>query len=149
MGTAPDTVRRITVPDIREKLWGYEVVFANHELYCGKALHVLPNGNACSLHFHRKKHETFCVEYGVLNLQVLDPRSGSFRADELKAYIMEPGSSIVVPPMWAHRFWVDKEVCRFIEISTQDFADDSIRLVKSGPSPETLTSLEQYEFNVE
>jgi quercetin dioxygenase-like cupin family protein len=129
------TFTRLTA--FERKLWGYERVLVNHKLYCGKILTVLPNGNACSLHYHAKKHETFHVIRGELFVQTLREASG-----KLESYILAAGATLVLPPRVAHRFWANKEVCDFVETSTHDDPKDSIRLVKSGPIPKSLVSLE-------
>lgn len=122
------------MPELVKKLWGYERVIVNHALYCGKILTVIPNGTACSLHYHIKKHETFHVLRGELLIQTCG-RDKQFAPQSL---VLHPGSTLVLPPWTAHRFWAEKEVCDFLEISTHDEPEDSIRLIKSGPRPDSL-----------
>lgn len=119
-----------------KKKWGYETHIVNHVLYCGKILTVSQRKVACSLHYHAKKHETFHILRGALHLQTLLPtgRTGG--------YILKAGSTLVLPPRTAHRFWIEGEVCDFIEVSTMDDPDDSIRIFKSGPAPESLATFE-------
>ena len=46
-----------------EKPWGYELVFAATDRYCGKIIFVRA-GEQLSLQFHRKKDETIYVQSG-------------------------------------------------------------------------------------
>lgn len=123
-------------PKLTKKLWGYERLIVNHKLYCGKILTVLPNGNACSLHYHVKKHETFHVLRGELMIQTFVKQEKFF--DKAQALVLHPGSTLVLPPYTAHRFWTEGEVCDFVEISTHDDPEDSIRFAKSGIRPASL-----------
>jgi hypothetical protein len=61
---------RLIPAKIVTKLWGYEKHLVNTELYCGKILVALPNGMACSIHYHKRKTETFHVLKGRLFLQL-------------------------------------------------------------------------------
>ena len=73
------------------KLWGYEKHLVNSELYCGKILVALPNGMACSIHYHKKKTETFHILKGRLHLQLfaLDGRL-------TEQSVLNPGDSLTL-----------------------------------------------------
>jgi D-lyxose ketol-isomerase len=110
------------------KLWGYEKHLVNSELYCGKILVALPNGMACSIHYHKKKTETFHILKGRLHLQLFTIEGKLVTERDLMA-----GDSLTLPPLTPHRFWAAEEVCEFLEVSTHDAPEDSYRLVDSGP----------------
>jgi D-lyxose ketol-isomerase len=113
---------------IVKKLWGYEKHLVNTKLYCGKILVALPNGMACSIHYHKKKTETFHILKGRLHLQLFT-LEGKFLTER----DLTVGDSLTLPPLTPHRFWAADEVCEFLEVSTQDAPEDSYRLVDSGP----------------
>lgn len=124
-------------PEHVTKLWGYETIFTNNYLYCGKILTCLPNGNACSIHYHKRKTETFHVLRGKLQLEVYY-QYGDLVSYEVKLNMkleLLPGQSVTIPPFVPHRFWTRDEVAEFIEVSTTDYLDDSYRLVQAGPIP--------------
>jgi quercetin dioxygenase-like cupin family protein len=123
-------------PKYEAKLWGFEQIIVNRE-YCGKILTALPNGFACSFHFHRLKHETFHVIRGQLILQVSTvDESGKRRFKNAShEFVLKTGQTFIVPPFNAHRFWAVDEPAVFVEFSTHDKSDDSYRLVPSGPAP--------------
>jgi mannose-6-phosphate isomerase-like protein (cupin superfamily) len=146
------TFRFLDTPRIVPKLWGYEVCICNvleacHEKgYACKLLNLVPyndavvdNGvNACSIHYHMDKTETFFVLKGVLFLQIFLLRPG-MEADvdlsnfeEPKDFVMYPGTGVTLEAQVAHRFWTRDVITTVIEASTLDDAYDSYRLVGSG-----------------
>ncbi len=40
-----------------DKGWGYELIWATNELYCGKIMVFSKKGNKFSMHFHREKQK--------------------------------------------------------------------------------------------
>lgn len=135
---------RVHIP----KLWGYERIIVNNDLYCSKKLTVLPNGNACSIHYHKKKDETFFVTQGELLMEIYRPLPGfELRRDSgipltmsdfdrpIFKKLQQGSGPIRIRPYVAHRFWAKNVVCEFDETSTPDDPADSYRLVESGPIP--------------
>lgn len=124
------------VIETRPKLWGQEEILVNNDLYCGKRLTVLNKGLACSLHWHLKKLETFFIATGVLYLQVLPE---GHDAGWPTCLVLHPNTSLTIQRGVRHRFWSGADSdCVFYEFSTHDEADDSIRVIPSGPIPEKL-----------
>lgn len=111
------------------KTWGYELVFANNEEYCGKKLFV-KNGLWSSdgnFHYHKKKDETFFVIEGILKLDFC--RTENYY--DLQSISLYPGDFIRLLPYTRHRFTsISNEPlygCKFIEVSTTDEETDSYR----------------------
>lgn len=140
-------------PKFIQKLWGHEQIIVNKK-YCGKILTVLPNGNACSIHYHKKKHETFHILEGDLFLQLfgwIAPKmnkmwgalGGSLIDSEGNRWVhtatrvLLKGQTLILPAMVAHRFWTVNQSAVFAEFSTHDDPDDSYRILESGPAPKT------------
>lgn len=124
------TQLRLIPTRIVPKLWGYEKHLVNTQLYCGKILVALPNGMACSIHYHKKKTETFHVLKGRLHLQLF-----TIDGKLTEQSVLNGGDSLTLAPLTPHRFWATDEICEFLEVSTQDMPDDSYRIVDSGPAP--------------
>ena len=101
-----------------KKVWGWERVICNSPLYCGKILY-LRKGYRCSIHHHEKKDETFYILRG----QVLMEVGG-------KDYAMELGDAVHIAPGVKHRF-TGISGAEILEVSTEDFADDSYRTTQS------------------
>jgi mannose-6-phosphate isomerase-like protein (cupin superfamily) len=105
------------------KGWGYEIWIANNEKYCGKILHIV-KGKKTSWHYHNIKDEVLYVKSGRITFThspIDNPRVQSTFT------IMEEGDSFHVPVGLRHQLHalVDSEI---IEISTQHFDEDSIRV---------------------
>ena len=52
-----------------EKPWGYELIWALTDVYCGKVLFVKA-GHSLSLQFHREKDESWLVQSGRAKLEL-------------------------------------------------------------------------------
>ena|SRR6266496_866398 len=107
-----------TVP----KGWGKELWVHNDEKYCGKIL-VLNKGKRCSLHFHIKKHETFYVIKGSVQVVLVDKDSAK------TTLTMKPGDALEIPPGLMHYF-KGLENAEIAEFSTEHFDEDSYRAEK-------------------
>jgi mannose-6-phosphate isomerase-like protein (cupin superfamily) len=101
------------------KPWGYELIWAENELYVGKILHI-DAGQALSLQYHREKDETIHLLRGVLSLEVARPRQPRRR---LKLAV---GQSFRITPGLRHRMTAVED-CDVLEASTPQL-DDVVRL---------------------
>lgn len=104
------------------KTWGHERIVENNDLYCLKILVCedriwSSNGK---YHYHKMKDETFLVIEGVLEIEI------ETEIGFMSKYYTE-GSSIRIKPGVKHRFRSVSRRCKFIEASTQNFEEDSIR----------------------
>jgi len=122
-----------SIPKLVIKKWGTEEIIVNSN-YCGKRLTVMP-GYACSIHYHIKKTETFFVLDGRLTLELYRPHGIGNQLDLIGCKLLHAGRALTIEPMTPHRFWAYSEPVRFMEFSTPDEAEDSIRLCESGPIP--------------
>lgn len=134
-------------------LWGMEIILCRVKTgkdkdgnilgYTGKELVVMPNGMASSIHFHVRKTETFCVERGILELEVFkrwprNPKKKCAVELDFKTELV-PGDTCTLYPLTPHRFSAKRAIVIFKEFSTWDDPEDSIRLLPAGvrkePSP--------------
>lgn len=104
-----------------EKGWGYEEVFHNSPLYCGKLL-VFHRGGKGSAHYHLKKTETWFIFTGSFILRTIDPKT----AKQLETKLNQ-GESVHIPVGTVHQLEALEDSVIF-EVSTQDFTDDSYRV---------------------
>jgi len=102
-----------------EKEWGYEIEFANNELYCGKELYCEDQiwSSGGWYHYHPIKDETFWVLTGTLLLDV-----------EGNEILLNRGDYHRIKPGTRHRFRSVGHSCTFIEVSTTHSDEDSIRV---------------------
>ena len=122
---APDSTSRPAVRapiHLEPKGWGHEVWIHNDARYCGKLLFV-KTGKRCSLHYHKRKYETFYVQSGRITMR-LRHRDGREETFEMKK-----GDCLEIPQGTAHQF-TGVEDCELFEFSTQHFEEDSVRIEK-------------------
>ncbi len=103
-----------------EKPWGYELIWALTDRYCGKLLFVRA-GHELSLQFHRVKDETLHLHEGRLELEMAAAGDAVPHAE-----VVSPGASFHVPPGTVHRLRA-LEDSLVLEVSTPDL-DDVVRL---------------------
>jgi D-lyxose ketol-isomerase len=117
--------------ELVEKLWGREDIEVNESEYCLKSLYLI-RGHRCSLHYHRKKKETFIVRNGECNLLLV-------KKDLQMVRYLVPGSKVTIMPGTPHRFWIDWDsqygICIIQEVSTHHDDEDVVRLEPSDILP--------------
>ena len=109
-------------PEYHKKGWGYELWIQNTEEYCGKLL-FFKEGKRCSLHYHKKKRETFYLQSGKMILLY-----GS-SADSLEKTLLTPGDSFEISRELMHQM-IALENSELFEFSTEHFDDDSFRVLE-------------------
>lgn len=102
-----------------DKPWGYELIWADTELYAAKVLVVKP-GQALSLQYHREKDETLYLDEGLAEVEIGET------ADEIESVVVGPGAAFRMRPGTVHRLRAIQE-CSFLEVSTPHL-DDVVRL---------------------
>jgi len=81
--------------------------------YCGKFMFMFA-GQTCPMHFHRKKHETFFIVKGKVDMELAG-----------KKYILNQGERLIVDQFAKHQFTA-LEDSLILESSKPDLVDDSI-----------------------
>ena len=103
-----------------EKPWGYELIWALTDKYCGKVLHVRA-GEQLSLQFHRVKDEAWFFVEGRAELEV----AGAGEAVTAME-IVGPSAAFHFAPGTVHRVRALEDTIIF-EVSTPEI-DDVVRL---------------------
>ena len=103
-----------------DKPWGYELIFALAEGYCGKILFVR-EGESLSLQFHREKDEAWYVQQGRAELQL-----GQVGDPVLNEEIIRAGACFRFPPGTVHRVRALEDTT-IVEVSTPHL-EDVVRL---------------------
>jgi mannose-6-phosphate isomerase len=102
-----------------EKPWGYELVYASTDRYCGKIIFIRA-GEQLSLQFHKEKDETIYVQSGRVEFEIGEP--GKPVDNEVvasgRAFRLEPGT--------VHRMRALEDAI-LLEVSTPE-AEDVVRL---------------------
>ena len=108
--------------DVRrvEKPWGYELIWALTDTYCGKVLFVKA-GHALSLQFHREKDESWLVQAGRAKLELGDAGQAA-----LVEEVVGAGHAFHYTPGTVHRVTAIEDTT-ILEVSTPHL-DDVVRL---------------------
>jgi len=109
---------------VEPKGWGREVWVANNPLYCGKILEIR-KGLRCSLHYHKRKTESFYLRSGKLRVRVKESPENEL----IEEFDLTAGDCMDVPPGLVHQMEA-LEDAELSEFSTQHFDSDSYRLIK-------------------
>jgi mannose-6-phosphate isomerase len=103
-----------------EKPWGYELIWALTDDYCGKVLFVRA-GEALSLQFHREKDESWLVHSGRARIDMAAPGEKVPRSEVVPA-----GAAFRIRPGTVHRVTAVEDTT-ILEVSTPRI-DDVVRL---------------------
>jgi mannose-6-phosphate isomerase-like protein (cupin superfamily) len=108
--------------DVRkvEKPWGYELIWALTDTYCGKVLFVRA-GQSLSLQFHRQKDEAWYIQSGRARLEL-----GRAGEKSLHEEVIAAGAAFHYPPGTVHRVTALEDTT-ILEVSTPHL-DDVVRL---------------------
>ena len=116
-----DSLDRWAFPVRRvEKPWGYELIWALTDVYCGKVLFVRA-GASLSLQFHKEKDESWYVQSGRAKLELGEVGQGVLNEEVIGA-----GASFHYAPGTVHRVTALEDTT-ILEVSTPHL-DDIVRL---------------------
>ena len=103
-----------------EKPWGWELIWALTDRYCGKLLFVR-SGESLSLQYHEAKDESWYVQEGHAELELSS--LGDADREQLE---IRPGDCFRFRPQTVHRLRAIEDTL-VIEVSTPEI-DDVVRL---------------------
>ena len=103
-----------------ENPWGYELIWALTDVYCGKVLFVKA-GQSLSLQFHREKDESWLVQSGRAKLEL-----GNVGDSVLNVEVVGPGAAFHYTPGTVHRVTAIEDTT-ILEVSTPQL-EDVVRL---------------------
>ena len=104
-----------------QKGWGYELIWATNEKYCGKNMH-FHTGARFSMHFHRDKDETWLIHSGRFTVKWIDTKTAEQHEKELSV-----GDTWHNPPCMPHQL-ICLEEGTVVEVSTPDSVEDNYRV---------------------
>ena len=131
-----------------DKGWGYEVIWATNELYCGKIMVFEKVGSKFSMHFHKEKDETWFVNNGRFLLNYIDTTTAEYKSQELTE-----GMTWRNPPLMPHQLVCMEPGSSVTEVSTPDSVEDNYRIApgdsqKHKPQMETAPSEDDADGSV-
>ena len=111
-----------------DKPWGYEVVFASTENYCGKLLVFPTAGAKTNMIIHKDKSKSWFINGGKFKVTFIDVATGA-----AQQVIIEEGRTIDFAIMSPHMVEALDPNSIIFEVSTADHVEDQFKL-----SPDTL-----------
>jgi hypothetical protein len=106
-----------------DKGWGFEIIFANNDKYCGKLLVFERVGAKTSLVFHKDKRKSWFVNSGKFKVKYIDVSTG-----ELKEAILEEGKTADFAELGPHQIESLAPNSMIFEVGTADYIEDRFRL---------------------
>ena len=103
------------------------------ENYCGKILYI-KEGYSTSMHFHAKKHETFYILEGKLELEIICTHT----TDKYKK-VLDEGEVFTLERLLPHRLIAKDGDVKFVEVSTYHDDSDSYRVYREIPKQLSIT----------
>jgi|TARA_B100001094_G_scaffold78181_1_gene74471 mannose-6-phosphate isomerase-like protein (cupin superfamily) len=107
-----------------EKGWGYELIWATNDKYCGKLMVFEKAGAKFSMHFHKEKDETWFVNSGRFEVKWIDTKDAMLYSKELT-----PGDTWHNPPLQPHQLTCLEANSSISEVSTADSVEDNYRII--------------------
>jgi hypothetical protein len=106
-----------------DKGWGFEIIFANNNSYCGKLLVFERAGAKTSLVFHKEKRKSWFVNAGKFKVRYIDIASG-----EMKEAVLEEGKTVDFAELSPHQIEALVPNSIIFEVGTGDYVEDRFRL---------------------
>ena len=116
------------------KGWGKEVIYADHEEYCGKLLVYDKAGATSSMHFHKVKKETWYVLQGSFDYKTIDTNTGV-----INTQVISQGDTITNETFAIHQLTARDDNSIIVEVSTKDNPDDNFRVIPGDSQREVLS----------
>jgi hypothetical protein len=117
-----------------DKGWGFEIIFANNDKYCGKLLVFERAGAKTSLVFHKEKRKSWFVNAGKFKVKYIDVATG-----EPKEAILEEGKTADFAELGPHQIEALVPNSIIFEVGTGDYIEDRFRLAP-GDSQKTASA---------
>ena len=106
-----------------KKGWGFELVFANNDKYCGKLLVFDRAGSKTSLVFHKEKVKSWFVNAGRFKITYIDVATGEVKQSELGE-----GQTADFGQLGPHQIEALVDNSIIFEVGTADYIEDRFRL---------------------
>ena len=117
-----------------DKGWGFELIFANNDKYCGKLLIFERAGAKTSLVFHKEKRKSWFVNAGKFKVTYIDVATG-----EAKEAVLDEGKTADFAELGPHQVEALVPNSIIFEVGTGDYIEDRFRLAP-GDSQKTASA---------
>jgi quercetin dioxygenase-like cupin family protein len=118
-----DQTKPTRLSGVVQKGWGYELIWATTEDYCGKIMVFNKEGARTSMHFHKDKDETWFVNNGKFKVRYIDTNDSMLYEKDLNE-----GDTWHNPPLMPHQLIALQAESSITEVSTPDSVEDNFRI---------------------
>jgi hypothetical protein len=122
-----------------DKPWGYEVIWANTDKYCGKLIVFEKEGAKTNLIFHKEKRKSWFVNAGKFKILFIDVATGQHREA-----ILEEGKTVDFGELSPHAIEAMVPNSIIFEVGSSETTDDIFMLTPI-PADETSEQSEDPE----
>jgi mannose-6-phosphate isomerase-like protein (cupin superfamily) len=113
-----------------DKGWGYELIWATNDQYCGKIMVFDRIGAKFSMHFHKEKDESWFVNSGSFKLRYIDTSTAL-----VMERVLNSGDTWRNPPLMPHQLEALEAGSSITEVSTPDSIEDNYRIAPGDSQP--------------
>ena len=106
-----------------DKSWGYEIVWASNEFYCGKILVFEKVGAKTTVTLHKNRKKSWFINSGRFQMVFTDIKTG-----QSHAAILEEGKTVDIADMSPHSVEALAPNSMIFEVGTPDVTTDYFRL---------------------
>tara|TARA_B100000953_G_scaffold8869_1_gene7896 strand:- start:468 stop:851 length:384 start_codon:yes stop_codon:yes gene_type:complete len=121
-------------PNKIQKGWGHELIIESNDTYCMKELHFYNEGHKSSMHFHKNKTETWLVQEGAIQVELMDMSDAT-----TKVIVIKKGGTLHLEPMTPHQITCLENNTVIIEASSKDTPEDNYRISPGDSQKEGYT----------
>lgn len=118
-----------------KKGWGYELIWATNDKYCGKIMVFNQVGAKFSMHFHKEKDETWFVNSGRFKVRWINTLTAEILEKELTE-----GETWHNPPLQPHQLECLVAGSSITEVSTADSVEDNYRVFPGDSQTKEVTN---------
>jgi hypothetical protein len=106
-----------------KKGWGFELVWANNDKYCGKLLVFDRVGAKTSMVLHKEKAKSWFINAGKFKITFIDVATG-----EVKEAVLDEGKTVDFGALGPHQVEALVAGSIIFEVGTSDYVEDRFRL---------------------
>ena len=106
-----------------DRSWGFEIIWANNEHYCGKLLVFGPAGSKTNMFMNQAKNKSWFVNAGKFKLTYIDIKTGNLQVAELSE-----GNTINLAKLSPHQLEALEDGSIIFEVGTADLEGDVFNL---------------------
>ena len=103
--------------------WGYEIIWASNEKYCGKIIVFEKNGSKIPMHFHKEKDKSWFINNGKFLFRFIDTKTATMHEK-----VLSEGETFNITPLVPHQIESMSPNAMIFEVSTPH-ADDFYQIV--------------------